>query len=1092
MKSVETLKKEKELLMSEKVKLKSENKSLEKELKKVTSKDRLTTRRMSQSTLDESAFDSDVLKEKIQVLEDQLTERDRIAALLKLRLDKSHTEFNESSEFEDMERSSNSVRGTKNGTVLDPTVALEMLLEEHDVSLRLRRENEELKSRLWMTEAELDSHKGQQRDLPNQQSPKSPRKRSSGFFKRGKKSTSSMPVRHALNDDSNQAKSDLVRSQSPEKYSVDPHNEQLDVSSSPPLYHHPNKVSTTSLPTQRSPNLSPRMMNRNRTREEILTLQSCLKLAIEEKNASNESKALLENELDEARRKIFELSESSSTSVAKASTEIERLKNFLKAAEMERDTFCEELKIAQHEIDDLVEKREKMDRKHTEAISEKNSRIKELEQELESIKKMKISSPPFNKPPAYGAMMSPKKLQHSSPSRERIISPPQQYKDASFSRLSSESSGSEKSSHGSKQLSSERSRERLSSNDLSKPKERLLSSDLSKPKERNDLSKPKERLSSSDLSKPKERLSSSDLSKPRERLSSSDLSKPKERLSSSDLSKPRERLPSGDLSKPRLSRDKSQEKLVQSNLPPSPSRKVGRLSRESSIDRFESPPKEVKRKISNSGVSSPSLAHSPKVSATRAMFEQKIDDSKSDQSSGLRRTSKPSSLLEQKRRMSIPTVIPVRDNKESSQTMHSKSYSYDYSSKESPKVRNASESSTGSTDKTESAPTTNAMRQTNGPRVSPNEARNKANSTQNQQQEKAHTVTSSAAIRKINNSSPSKLSDKVSRITITSVASPSNSPVLSNRKEIAASSSREEHSQSPLLSRNSTSPSLTTSTMYSKSNSPTSPAKGHISPANTTRVSTVSTTVRHSSPQKSATVSEISTPTQKTHSPVTKSQTESKLQPPSTRTSGIWSNSSHTPQITTSTVSSTPAPNRVVVKTTSRLGGSLLSSANKSGGSLQNISAQVNGTSENNSSESPAKASTSNASSGIRRGPVHKAIQRRDRKERPKTMYAGRAETTNLVNLISKFQEAEKEKKQKEGQTGTMSITSVPRPVSPHKQNGTSSGPVTTFSQANTTRAVNSSSSSNSFTSTSVTMRQHGGKDRLPRPTSYCSTNTTR
>ena len=279
-KSVESLKKEKDILVSEKVKLKSENKSLERELKKVNSKDRLNVRRMSQSTLDESAFDSDVLKEKIQVLEDQLMERDHIASLLKKRLDKSHADFNESSEFEDLERSSTSVRGTKNGSVVDHTIALEMLLEEHDTSLKLRQENEDLRSRLWQVEAELETaHKGQhQRDLPaNQGSPKSPRKRSSGFFKRGKKSTSSMPMRHTVaNDDASQAKSDLGRSQSPERYSVGLHSEQMDVSGSPPLYRHSNKESTASLPAQSSPSLSPRLMNRNRAREEILTLQSCL------------------------------------------------------------------------------------------------------------------------------------------------------------------------------------------------------------------------------------------------------------------------------------------------------------------------------------------------------------------------------------------------------------------------------------------------------------------------------------------------------------------------------------------------------------------------------------------------------------------------------------------------------------------------------------------------------------------------------------------------------------------------------------------------------------------------------------------------
>ena len=242
-----------------------------------------------------------------------------------------------------------------------------------------------------------------------------------------------------------------------------------------------------------------------------------------------------------------------------------------------------------------------------------------------------------------------------------------------------------------------------------------------------------------------------------------------------------------------------------------------------------------------------------------------------------------------------------------------------------------------------------------------------------------------------------------------------------------------------------------------------------------------------------------------------KSQTESKLQPPSIRTSGIWSNSStsspsssQVPQITTSTITSTPSPNRVVVKTTSRLGGNLHSLSNKSGGSLQNISAEVNGTT---SPEGPANVSTttattsssSSSSSVVRRGPVSRAIQRRDRKERPKTMYAGRAETTNLVNLISKFQEAEKEKKDKDIEISSNKVSfTIGRPVSPHKQNGTTSpNPSSTFSQINSSStrvtAFSSSSSSNGSTTSSntVTLRQQGG-GRLPRPTSYCSSNSTR
>lgn len=534
----------------------------------------------------------------------------------------------------------------------------------------------------------------------------------------------------------------------------------------------------------------------------------------------------------------------------------------------------------------------------------------------------------------------------------------------------------------------------------------------------------------------------------------------------------------------RLYREKSQEKLVK-NVPPSPTRKVGRLSREMSIDCFETP-KEVNRKNSNPSIPAPSVNFA-KVAATRAMFEQKIGETKTDQP-----TSKWSSRAEKRRSVSIaePTIASTKD-KDTVRSQHSKSNSLDLQPK-------GSGTSTGSSDKVKLVSPAPVQEEVNEPRESSNEARNKIN-THHQQQERPHSGVTPTA--KKSNTSASKTSEsiKISKITVSSTAS----PVLSNRKDITLSSPPKDL-PSPSFASSPSSPSLNSSgksvSTYSAgttTTTTTTTTKGQIGQA--TKVSTI-TTVRHSSPSKATTVGEISPPVQKMHAVVAKSQTESKLPTPSSnRNSGMWSSSFHTPQTatTTTTNGSTTTTNRVVVKTSSRLGDNLFSQANKSG-SLQNIPGEVsNG--ENKSptqTENPIKTSVVNSSSSstssssssrvMRQGPTHKALLRRERKDRPKTMYAGHAETTNLVNLISKFQEAEKDKL-KDVKTFAAPGVSPPAVVSPSKINGTASPGVVSPSPASSTHSFSS------YAAPSVTLRQSSAaRDRQAtnRPTSYCGNSS--
>lgn len=1047
-KSVDNLKKEKELLVSERVKLKAEIKSLEKDLKKASSKDHRLTKKTSQLLIDDTSVDIDGLREKIQVLEDQLTERDHIAALLKQRLDRSHMETSNRNESEEHEKSSSSSSLavlTKNGTILDQAAALEMLLDEYETSLRLRRENEDYKSRLSVLETEIGTSK-LQRDNP---SPKSPRKRSSGFFKRGKKSSSSITsLRHTL-EDTQQIKGDYGSTQTPDVLvKSDSHHEQLDVSVSPFLTH--SKDSTISILNYNSPNLSPQMPTKNRDHVEILTLQSCLKLAIEEKTTCKECIAILEKELDGTRSKITELEDSVSASVEKAAAEIERLKSSLNAARIERDTFCGELKIVQTEVDELVDKNEKMDKMFTESLRKKNKLIRDLEQEVEMMKKTKSSSQPSsNKPPAYGVVATPAKLPSVVSPTTETPSTPLQPKGAGLGKASKDSAPL-------MNVAAKTNQQHKQAGCSKRPHERLPSSDSS------------EKISSN--------MSSSE--RPRERLSSSDLSAKLEKISSkmSNSERPRERLSSGD-SGSSIKHEKISSKWSQAakTVSSSPTRKVGRLSRESSIDRFETPPKEVvKTRTSNSNIPTIS-AHSPKVAATRAMFEQRIGEVKTDQIK-VRWTTKTNAPTDNQRRSSISGP-----NTEQVKPMHSKSYSYDNSSKQSP-CEKVFEQSTGSGNKPTVTPPATVKEQVNEPTMVLNEAKDKINSTQQHHQQQppqpvSNAAAAAGAVRK--SKTPPKSVAKVSRIIITSVASPTQSPVLGSRKNIGVSSPKGEQqlsSSSAMLMRHPTSPSLGPGSIPFRK----TPSPGQIGQTNSTSISTVSTTVRHSAPSKAATVSEISPPVHKLHpSTVQKVQTQGQLHLSSNGDAVQHTTTSHLPTgPTTGTGSLAPSSNRVVVKMSSRIGTTVVSTL----GSLQNISTscQVNGNSEartppQNGENNSVKVSTASTTSGIRRGPTHKAMQRRERKERPKTMYAGRAETANLVNLISRFQEAEKEK----------SKESIP--AYPPKVNGTSAPSMAPTSPVKPTTTTTVTTTSNHTSFVAPLRHTSGGRDKQTRPTSYCN-----
>ena len=1123
--SMDLLKKEKELLVNEKVKLKSSNRTLEKELKKVSSRGEIQ-RLASQQSTEEISCDVDELNKKVKLLEDLLAERDYKVAMLRMRLEKTHLELTDSSDTEGT-KLFNSTWSKNGAIIMNSTPTLDKLLGDQDVSLKLKKENEELKMRLLTLESELDRV---QLDLSDP-SPKSPRKRPSGFFKRGKKGTSS---RQAVEDTLQQehlaasGRGEFSRSESPD-ISQSQH-ENRDIS---PSLLQGQKASSSSLPSYDSPH---HLSAEKQAQKDISTLQSCLKVAIDEKNKSEAIRACLDGQLTDARCKIRELEELITVLDDNAKTETEENRLSLKKAETDRDTYFSELKLVREEMERKIREHAEKDDIYTESLGQKEKKIKELEKQIEMLKDVNLPSPPYNKPPLYRATTSPKKQASSNLCREKLFNYSSSPKDTSSDETASSLSVDKNDS--SECISSEKNAETSLKNDRPHRLSSIGSSGEKTVKavkaewpprkvdllsqESNKASKSKEvqkKYSSSNSPTPTKKVGRFS----QESSIGTFESPPKEihgKNSSSNLPEP----PVATKKVGRLSLESSidifeslskdvQRKNSSSNLPdpPSPTKKVGRLSRESSIDIFE--PKEVQRKNSISKTTTPSSAHTAKVAATRAMFEQKIDQSKTETLPFVKRSSKPS-VFEKKRSNSCSSYTAITTTTSSStndtQNQHSKSYSYDYSTQHScsqqlPKSMTVpsipvpvdgkpqSPTVTAEQSKKPVSPTPIVV-QSNGPNKKPNDARNSITITNSTQQGKGSSMVKTPSIVAIKSS---ENGTKVSRVTITKTTSPSGSPLPTKRKEIAVKSPKRDQSPSGVMIRN---PSLiSNSTNYKHTSNTSRVLQGQQNTSQ--RVTTVSTTVKHSAPSKVQSAVEINNQ-QKAHSPVTKSQTELRIHHPVdsvNQPGSMWSFLHQPPQSTNSTSSfsksntkSSSQPNKVVVNSTSKLGGNLFGSVTKVS-SLQDIPAQVTSSSENNTpppsekgSSSKMSASTATTSVGIRRGPTHKALQRRERKERPQTMYAGRAETANLVNLITKFQEVEKEKKLRELKTTTAtSSRSVPSAVSPTKVNGTSS-PVSAPPASDDTVLPIHTQRQN----TGIYRQQNTGTNRQQsRPTSYYSTS---
>ena len=367
-KSVESLRKERDSLLSDKQKLKIENKSLEKELKRATKGHQHLLRQESI----EIAEDGVELPKKVEWLEAQLAEKEGEIANLKRKLELK-AELFESSKGSGLvvnaeccncnpesEIPHSKLAMQKNGDALNMNLALERLLEQQDITSRYRQENSELKLRISSLEAELE-----QVFAPST-SPKTHRK-ASALFKRGK--------RHSSGKLSDEAPTGKVA------------GAETRVSKSPDFIHICNS-SQEHLADSVSPQPSPRhFLPRNRSGSavtDVHTLQACLKLALEEKQSLISQKQVLEEKLEAAKKP---------RKPSQPHQEVELLKQTLKVALGEKESLSEQLKSLEREVATAKERTEDLEKRLAESLVQKDSfaeqqrDIKTLREENERLKK---------------------------------------------------------------------------------------------------------------------------------------------------------------------------------------------------------------------------------------------------------------------------------------------------------------------------------------------------------------------------------------------------------------------------------------------------------------------------------------------------------------------------------------------------------------------------------------------------------------------------------------------------------------------------------------------------------------------------------
>ncbi len=303
-KSIDALKKEREELLSDKNKLKSENKTLERELRKVNSKGEVRlNRKVSQMSVDIELDSVEDMTLKIQSLEAHLAEKDQKLIKIRERLQRFSSEMPDIS-LPPLSSNSSLKEGemlpegiTQNGGILDSSV-VEIILDEHNETSNLQVENIELRAKVASLEntiAQLQSALASKDGGEGKT-----RKKSGNFFRRGKTHSKSMTMKHS--DEIVHEKETVEqtrRSKSPDILCMS--DSYQDMSGISLVTTDPKSVG--SLPSFIYAGLSPRTATK-RAHGDLQTLQSCLKVVVDEKKQLSEQNKQLEAELVSVKQKI--------------------------------------------------------------------------------------------------------------------------------------------------------------------------------------------------------------------------------------------------------------------------------------------------------------------------------------------------------------------------------------------------------------------------------------------------------------------------------------------------------------------------------------------------------------------------------------------------------------------------------------------------------------------------------------------------------------------------------------------------------------------------------------------------------------------
>ncbi len=385
LKLVETLKKEKDSLHAEKQKLKSENKSHDKELRRATSaldsahselnrlRHQLVKRGGSTSSLGSGRMESAAthlqLEGKIEQLEAQLAEKEGELGMLQRKLDiqtqlvEREGGLNGGEQVTEREQDNGDFHATstarhsteerdhpqENGDAFGVHhIPLDRLLEEQDISSRLRQENSQLKAKVSLMEVELEELLKRNPSDVFQEATKTRRKSPSAmFFKKGRRHSAGMRIPSTSEEPDNE------KSKSPDVLMASDSAQVLCSPKSPQhrgaYFHH---SSSSRSPFVKSPSLSPRRTRSGTAIQgDIPTLQTSLKLAQEEKQALEEQRTSLEKDLRDARNQIEQMQQSVLSESQRVTKELEGLKHTLETALNEKTTFSERIRGLEKEMD---------------------------------------------------------------------------------------------------------------------------------------------------------------------------------------------------------------------------------------------------------------------------------------------------------------------------------------------------------------------------------------------------------------------------------------------------------------------------------------------------------------------------------------------------------------------------------------------------------------------------------------------------------------------------------------------------------------------------------------------------------------------